>query len=68
MWALTLRKMYRFERRQSTERRSRGLREELPAGIVLGTNEMDFMGSFTIVLYLPVDKDDENPYLRNNYT
>ena len=32
-----------------------GAREALPAGIVLGTNEMDFMGSFT-VSPLSVDK------------
>ena len=51
MWALTLRKMYRFERRQSTERRSRGLREELPAGIVLGTNGDGFYG---VLHYCPV--------------
>ena len=41
-------KMHRFERRLSTERRSRGLWEAPPAGIVLGTNETDFMGSFTM--------------------
>ena len=50
-------KMHRFEWCQSTERNSfghkperrlRGLREAPHAGIVLGTNEMDFMGSFTM--------------------
>ena len=41
-------KMHRFERCQSPEMRSRGLWEAPPAGIVLGTNETDFMGSFTM--------------------
>ena len=41
-------KMHRFDQCQSTERQSRGLQEALPAGIVLGTNETYFMGSFTV--------------------
>ena len=47
-------KMHRFE---STERQSRGLCEAPPAGIVLGTNGTDFMGSFTMSPEISVDNE-----------
>ena len=47
-------KMHRFERCQSTERPLR----KLPAGIVSGTNETDFMGAFTMSPEISVANKD----------
>ena len=45
------------------EKQTRGLWEALLAGMVLGTNETDFMGYFTVSL--SVDKQDTDKCVDN---